>query len=94
MFRKNEEVAAPADTLSGGERARLSLAAIACKTPKLLLLDEITNNIDLQTREHIENVLVHYPGAMLLISHDMEFIKAIGIQNIVLIKDGSLKKYR
>lgn len=88
LFRKNEEVTAPADTLSGGERARLSLAAIACKVPKLLLLDEITNNIDLQTREHILQILTHYPGAFILISHDIEFIKAIGIQNVYTIDKG------
>jgi ATPase subunit of ABC transporter with duplicated ATPase domains len=81
LFRKNEEVNAKISSLSGGERARLSLAAIACKVPKLLLLDEITNNIDLQTREHIEQILRDYPGAMAVVSHDMDFIKNIGIEN-------------
>jgi ATPase subunit of ABC transporter with duplicated ATPase domains len=50
--------------LSGGEKARLSLAKIALRTPKLLLIDEITNNIDLETKEHIAQVLKEYPGAM------------------------------
>lgn len=94
LLRKNEEVNTPAAMLSGGERARLSLAAIACKVPKLLLLDEITNNIDLPTRENVEQILTHYPGAMIVISHDMEFIKTIGIQNIWLAENGLLKKYQ
>jgi ATPase subunit of ABC transporter with duplicated ATPase domains len=81
LFRKNEEVNANISSLSGGERARLSLAAIACKVPKLLLLDEITNNIDLQTREHIEQILRDYPGATVIVSHDMDFLNNIGIEN-------------
>ncbi len=93
LFRKNKEVTTAAAMLSGGERARLSLAAIACKVPKLLLLDEITNNIDLQTREYLAQVLTKYPGAMLLISHDTEFIKSLGIENIYIAENGKIKKY-
>lgn len=48
LFRKNEEVESLVSTLSGGEKARLSLAQIAAITPKLLILDEMTNNLDLQ----------------------------------------------
>lgn len=79
LFRKNEEVNATISTLSGGEKARLSLALIAAKTPKLLILDEITNNIDLETREHVIQVLKKYPGAMIVISHDEDFLKEIGV---------------
>lgn len=92
LFRKNEEVTAPVATLSGGERARLSLAAIACKVPKLLLLDEITNNIDLQTKEHIQQILTHYPGAFLLISHDIEFVKSINTQSVYKISEGYIRE--
>jgi ATPase subunit of ABC transporter with duplicated ATPase domains len=79
LFRKHEQVDALVSTLSGGEKARLSLAHIAAKTPKLLILDEITNNLDLQTRDHMIQVLQQYPGAMLVISHDEDFLRAIGI---------------
>lgn len=79
LFRKNEEVNARIHTLSGGEKARLSLAQIAVKVPKLLILDELTNNLDLETREHVIQVLQKYPGAMIVISHDEEFLKAIHI---------------
>jgi ATPase subunit of ABC transporter with duplicated ATPase domains len=74
LFRKNEEVNAPAKNLSGGERARLSLAKIAAHPPKLLILDEITNNIDLETQDHVAEILREYPGAMILISHDDDFL--------------------
>jgi len=73
LFRKNEEVYACVNYLSGGEKARLSLAQLAARPPKLLLLDELTNNLDLETRTHVTHVLKKYPGALLLISHDKDF---------------------
>lgn len=79
LFRKNEEVNAFIKTLSGGEKARLSLAQIAAKTPRLLILDEVTNNLDLETRDHVIQVLKDYPGAMMVISHDEDFLNAINV---------------
>ncbi|MDR2371589.1 MAG: ATP-binding cassette domain-containing protein [Puniceicoccales bacterium] len=79
LFRKNEEVNNKVQNMSGGEKARLSLALIAAHTPKLLILDEITNNLDRETREHVAQVLKEYPGAMLLIAHDQEFLDAIAV---------------
>jgi ATPase subunit of ABC transporter with duplicated ATPase domains len=78
LFRKNEEVHALVETLSGGEKARLSLAQIAARPPRLLLLDEITNNLDLETTEHVAQVLKAFTGGMILISHDEDFLKSIG----------------
>lgn len=83
LFRKNEEVTALVSTLSGGEEARLSLAQIAAKTPKLLILDEITNNLDLEMKEHVIQVLKGYPGAMIVISHEKDFLDEIGINEVV-----------
>jgi ATPase subunit of ABC transporter with duplicated ATPase domains len=83
LFRKNEEVNSLVAQLSGGEKARLSLAQIAAKTPKLLILDEITNNLDLETKEHVAQVLRAYPGAMIIISHDADFLEGIGISEVV-----------
>lgn len=87
LFRKNEEVDALVSTLSGGEKARLNLAQIAAKTPKLLILDEITNNLDLETREHMIQVLKGYPGALIIISHDEDFLKEIGVENRYHVHD-------
>jgi ATPase subunit of ABC transporter with duplicated ATPase domains len=78
LFRKNEEVEAYVTALSGGEKARLALAQLAAKTPKLLLLDEITNNLDLETKGPVVNVLKAYPGAIIVISHDIQFLKESG----------------
>lgn len=91
LFRKNEEVDALAGTLSGGEKARLSLAQIAAMTPKLLILDEITNNLDRETRAHVIQVLNAYPGALIVISHDPDFLAAIGITTSYEIRDGLLR---
>ncbi len=81
LFRNQEEVNRPITHLSGGEKARLSLAHIAAQTPELLLLDEVTNNLDLETRQHMIEVLKAYPGSLLVISHDPDFLRAIEIQD-------------
>lgn len=90
LFRSNEAVTTPIHSLSGGEKARLSLAHIAAQVPQLLILDEVTNNLDLTTREHIIEVLRHYPGAMIIISHDHDFLQRIGITKTYHINQGKL----
>lgn len=77
LFRKNREVTIKIKHLSGGEKARLSLAIVAANPPKLLVLDEVTNNLDLETYEHMIQVLVNYPGSMLVVSHDFDFLQSI-----------------
>ncbi|WP_182350281.1 ABC-F family ATP-binding cassette domain-containing protein [Legionella sp. PC1000] len=91
LFRKNEEINALVSTLSGGEKARLSLAQIAAITPKLLILDEVTNNLDRETRAHVIQVLKVYPGALMVISHDSHFLSAIEVTDGYEIKDGLLR---
>lgn len=90
LFRKNEEVNSSIYQLSGGEKARLSLAQIAIHTPKLLILDEITNNLDLETKEHVAQVLKAYSGAMIIISHDADFLGGININRSLEIKNDIL----
>lgn len=91
LFRKNEEINAKIHSLSGGEKARLSLAQIAAFTPKLLILDEVTNNLDLETQNHVINVLGRYPGAMILISHDEEFLREIRVEEYYQIVEQRLE---
>jgi ATPase subunit of ABC transporter with duplicated ATPase domains len=90
LFRSSEEVNAKVSQLSGGEKARLSLAQIAAKTPGLLILDEITNNLDLETRQHVIAVLKQYPGALIVVSHDTDFLTAIDIQEYYHLEHGCL----
>ncbi len=90
LFKKNEEVNANISTLSGGEKARLSLAKIGAKTPNLLILDEVTNNLDIETRAHVIDVLLEYPSAIIIVSHDELFLKSIKLTHIYEIINGSL----
>ncbi|KTC83171.1 ABC-F family ATP-binding cassette domain-containing protein [Legionella cincinnatiensis] len=93
LFRKNEEVGIKVTNLSGGEKVRLSLALIAAAPPKLLILDEITNNVDLEARTHIIEVLRDFPGAMLVISHDHDFLESIHIETKYQIYQGKIHRF-
>jgi ATPase subunit of ABC transporter with duplicated ATPase domains len=68
-------------TLSEGEKVRLSLAVIAADTPDFLILDEITNNLDMSTKEHLAEVLGKYEGAILINCHEESFLKEIGVKH-------------
>lgn len=91
LFSSQKEVMNKVSHLSGGEKARLSLAQIAAQNPALLLLDEITNNIDLQTREHVIEVLSQYPGAMIIVSHDPQFLQALSVSTYYKAENGKLE---
>lgn len=86
LFRKNEEVMAKISTLSGGEKTRLSLSIIAAKQPKILILDEVTNNLDVETYAHVIQVLNNYPGTLVIISHDKDFLDAIKINRFYSVE--------
>ncbi len=75
-----DDVFAPVETLSGGERGRLALAKLALTDANLLLLDEPTNHLDLSTQEVLQSVLAEYPGTILLVSHDRYLIDALATQ--------------
>ncbi|MBV2091923.1 MAG: ATP-binding cassette domain-containing protein [Candidatus Thiodiazotropha sp. (ex Ctena orbiculata)] len=69
-----ERARAPVDALSGGERNRLLLAKLFTKPANVLVLDEPTNDLDIETLELLEELLVSYQGTLLLVSHDREFL--------------------
>ncbi len=91
LFRKNEEVDADISTLSGGEKASLCLCCIAVKPPALLILDEMTNNLDLETKEHVIQILTHYEGAMIVVSHESQVISQLHLNTHYLIEEGTVK---
>lgn len=74
---KNERLEQPFASFSGGYQMRLRLAGMLVRDPNLLLLDEPTNYLDLQTVILLENILRKFRGAMLLVSHDREFLKNV-----------------
>ena len=85
LFRR-DEVHKTAAVLSGGERLKLALAKIILSGFHLLVLDEPTNFLDIDSRNALEAVLRAYPGAVLFVSHDREFIKGVA-DRIVYIKE-------
>ncbi len=82
-----ERADALTDTLSGGERARLSLARLIAQAPNLLLLDEPTNHLDMPTCEALEEALLDYPGAVILVSHDRRLVERVAT-DVLLLEHG------
>ena len=78
----------PVSSLSGGERNRLLLAKLLARPANLLILDEPTNDLDIETLELLETLLVDYPGTLLLISHDRAFINQVVTSVLVYEGDG------
>jgi len=84
---------APVKTLSGGERNRLLLARLFALPANLLVLDEPTNDLDIESLELLESVLADYSGTLLLVSHDRAFLDAIATQSLVAEGDGLWREY-
>ncbi len=83
----------PVSHLSGGERNRLLLARMFARPSNLLVLDEPTNDLDLETLELFEDFLVNYSGTILLVSHDRTFINNVVTSTIVFESPGVVKEY-
>ena len=88
-----ERVRTPVKALSGGERARLMLAKLFLKPANLLVMDEPTNDLDIETLELLEEQLLAYTGTLLLVSHDREFLDNVVTSTFVLEGDGEVRSY-
>ncbi len=88
-----ERARAYAGTLSGGERNRLLLARLFARPSNVLVMDEPTNDLDLETLEVLEDLLAEYPGALLLVSHDRELLNNIVTSTLVLEGEGRVGEY-
>lgn len=87
-----ERARTPVRFLSGGERNRVLLAKLFAKSANLIVLDEPTNDLDTETLELLEERLVAYPGTVLLVSHDREFLNNVVTSSIVFA-EGGVKEY-
>lgn len=83
----------PVRSLSGGERARLLLAQLFSKPSNLMVLDEPTNDLDIETLELLEEKLMAYEGTVILVSHDREFINQIATRCLVFEGDGQVSDF-
>ncbi len=88
-----ERSRSPVKVLSGGERSRLLLAKLFARPSNVLVLDEPTNDLDLETLELIEDLLVEYSGTVLLVSHDREFLNEVATSTLVFEGDGAVREY-
>ncbi len=88
-----ERARSPVRTLSGGERNRLLLARLFTRPANLLVMDEPTNDLDVETLELLEELLLDWQGTLLLVSHDRAFINNVVTATIAFEGDGSLNEY-
>jgi ATP-binding cassette subfamily F protein uup len=92
LFRP-DKIRAPAKVLSGGERSRLLLARLFARPANVLVLDEPTNDLDMETLDLLQEQLYEFPGTVLLISHDRDFIDNIATQTYVFEDDAQVQEY-
>jgi ATP-binding cassette subfamily F protein uup len=83
----------PVKALSGGERARLLLAKLFSKPANMLVLDEPTNDLDVETLELLEEVLLNFPGTVLMVSHDRAFLDNVVTSTLVFEGEGRVREY-
>jgi ATP-binding cassette subfamily F protein 3 len=91
LFRK-DDVHKPVSVLSGGEKSRLALARLLVKPPNLLLMDEPTTHLDIQSIDALVGALKNYEGTFIFISHDVHFIKALA-ETVLHVHSGRLTPY-
>ena len=88
-----QRIDSPVQALSGGERNRLLLAKIFTQSANMLVLDEPTNDLDVDTLELLEELLAEYDGTLLLVSHDRTFLDNVVTSTLVFEGDGKVGEY-
>ena len=88
-----EQVRGPVTRLSGGERRRLQLAKVLSRPSNLLVLDEPTNDLDLETLELLEDLLLEFEGTLVLVSHDRAFLDNVVTSTLVFEGEGRWREY-
>jgi ATP-binding cassette subfamily F protein uup len=88
-----ERANSPVSTLSGGERNRLLLAKLFAQPFNMLVMDEPTNDLDVETLELLEELVQEYKGTLLLVSHDREFLNNVVTSTLVFDDDGQVSEY-
>lgn len=89
-----EQIRQPVSSLSGGERGRLALAIALARPSNLLVLDEPTNDLDLETLDVLEDVLAAYQGTILLVSHDRDFLDRVVTSTLTPVPEAAAGEWR
>ena len=87
-----DDVFAPVNTLSGGEKGRVALTELMLRKDNVLLLDEPTNHLDMDSREVLEDALEDFPGTILAVSHDRYFINRFA-EKVFVLEEGGIREY-
>lgn len=87
------QVRAPVRSLSGGEKARLLLARLMARESNVLILDEPTNDLDIETLDLLQELIADYDGTVLLVSHDRDFLDRVATITIAMEGDGQARAY-
>src|SRR6202000_1202389 len=90
---EDRQYRAKVSTLSGGERTRLLLAKILAQPSNMLVLDEPTNDLDMDTLDLLEDLLADYEGTLLLVSHDRDFLDRLVTSTIAVEGKGVVDEY-
>ena len=88
MLFSRDEMAKTVDKLSGGERGRMLFGEIMLKRPNIIIMDEPTNHLDMESIESLNLALENYPGTLIFVSHDREFVSSIATRIIELTPKG------
>ena len=88
MLFSRDEMAKTVDKLSGGERGRMLFGEITLKRPNIIVMDEPTNHLDMESIEALNLALENFPGTVIFVSHDREFVSSLATRVIEMTADG------
>jgi ATPase subunit of ABC transporter with duplicated ATPase domains len=94
LLFSGDETKKSVKVLSGGEKGRMIYGKLMLTRPNVLLLDEPTNHMDMETIESLQIGLEHYPGTLIFVSHDREFVSALATRVIELMPGGTISDFR
>jgi ATP-binding cassette subfamily F protein uup len=89
----SERARSPVSILSGGERNRLLLAKLFARPSNVLVMDEPTNDLDAETLDLLEDLILDYSGTLLLVSHDREFLNSVVTSTLAVGENGEVREY-
>ncbi|MCC5853108.1 MAG: ATP-binding cassette domain-containing protein, partial [Alkalimonas sp.] len=88
MLFSKDDILKPVTALSGGEKGRMIFGKLMLQRPNVLLMDEPTNHLDMESIESLNQALLDYPGTLIFVSHDREFVSSLATRIIEITADG------